>query len=188
MYFFVFIFIYIYIYMWIQYSIYKICILYGHKHMIFYVYMYSIDPCDFIYIHTHLCMYIYIYMKIKWKPMEMKVLVAQSCLSLQPHGLQPTRLLFPWDCPSKNVGVGCHFLLQVMLPTQGFEPGSLALQADSLPSEPPGRHVNPQPLPLKLLGMKHEVVPQTSCFRHLKSYYVRDKSICLFPEGKQLEI
>ena len=34
--------------------------------------------------------------------------------SLQPHGLQPTRLLHPWDLPSKNTGVGCHCLLQCM--------------------------------------------------------------------------
>ena len=32
--------------------------------------------------------------------------------SLRPHGLQPTRLLCPWDFPGKNTGVGCHFLLQ----------------------------------------------------------------------------
>ena len=32
--------------------------------------------------------------------------------SLLPHGLQPTRLLCPWDFPGKNTGVGCHFLLQ----------------------------------------------------------------------------
>ena len=25
---------------------------------------------------------------------------------------EPTRLLFPWDFPGKNIGVGCHFLLQ----------------------------------------------------------------------------
>ena len=31
--------------------------------------------------------------------------------SLQPHGLQPTRLLHPWDFPGKSTGVGCHFLL-----------------------------------------------------------------------------
>ena len=31
--------------------------------------------------------------------------------SLQPRGLQPTRLLRPWDSPGKNTGVGCHFLL-----------------------------------------------------------------------------
>ena len=32
--------------------------------------------------------------------------------SLWPHGLQPTRLLCPWNSPGKNMGVGCHFLLQ----------------------------------------------------------------------------
>ena len=31
--------------------------------------------------------------------------------SVRPHGLQPTRLLHPWDSPGKNTGVGCHFLL-----------------------------------------------------------------------------
>ena len=30
--------------------------------------------------------------------------------SLRPHGLQPARLLCPWDFPSKNIGVGFHFL------------------------------------------------------------------------------
>ena len=28
-----------------------------------------------------------------------------------PHGLQPTRLLCPWDFPGKSTGVGCHCLL-----------------------------------------------------------------------------
>ena len=31
--------------------------------------------------------------------------------SLQLRGLQPTRLLCPWDSPGKDTGVGCHFLL-----------------------------------------------------------------------------
>ena len=30
----------------------------------------------------------------------------------QPHGLQPTRLLHPWDFPGKSTGVGCHCLLR----------------------------------------------------------------------------
>ena len=30
--------------------------------------------------------------------------------SLRPHGLQPTRLLCPWDFPGKSTGVGCHCL------------------------------------------------------------------------------
>ena len=38
---------------------------------------------------------------------------AQSCQTLQrPHGLQPTRLLHPWDFPGKSTGVGCHHLLR----------------------------------------------------------------------------
>ena len=32
--------------------------------------------------------------------------------SSRPHGLQPTRLLCPWDFPSKSTGVGCHCLLR----------------------------------------------------------------------------
>ena len=36
--------------------------------------------------------------------------------SLRPHGLQSTRLLCPWDFPGKDTGVGCHFLLQGILP------------------------------------------------------------------------
>ena len=31
--------------------------------------------------------------------------------SVRPHRRQPTRLLCPWDCPGKNTGVCCHFLL-----------------------------------------------------------------------------
>ena len=55
--------------------------------------------------------------------------------SLQPRGLQPTRLLCPWDSPGKNAGVGCHFLLQGIVPAQGSNPRPLHLlhwQADSL--------------------------------------------------------
>ena len=37
--------------------------------------------------------------------------------SLWPFGLEPTRLLCPWDSPNKNTGVGCHFRLQGIFPT-----------------------------------------------------------------------
>ena len=37
----------------------------------------------------------------------------QSCPTLvRLQRRQPTRLPCPWDCPDKNTGVGCHFLLQ----------------------------------------------------------------------------
>ena len=48
---------------------------------------------------------------------------------LQLYRLQPTRLLCPWDSPSKHTGVSCLSL------TEGTEVQSLALQANSLPSE-----------------------------------------------------
>ena len=35
--------------------------------------------------------------------------------SVQPYGLQPTRLFCSWDSPGKNAGVGCHSLLQGLL-------------------------------------------------------------------------
>ena len=53
---------------------------------------------------------------------------ARSCVliqlvvsdSLQPFGLQPARLLCPWDFLGKNTAVGCHFLLQGIFLTQGW--------------------------------------------------------------------
>ena len=35
------------------------------------------------------------------------------------------RLLCPWDSPGKNTGVGCHALLQGIVPTQGSNTGCL---------------------------------------------------------------
>ena len=43
----------------------------------------------------------------KWKWSHSVVLDSQRL-----HGLQPTRLLCPWDFPGKSSGVGCHCLLQ----------------------------------------------------------------------------
>ena len=59
--------------------------------------------------------------------------------SLQTHGLQPARFLCPWASPGENTGVGCHALLQGIFPTHGSNPGPLAVQADSLSSELPGK-------------------------------------------------
>ena len=56
--------------------------------------------------------------------------------SLQPHGLQPARLLCPWNFPGKNTGVGSHSLLQGIFLTQGSNQG-LPHCRWTLPSEPP---------------------------------------------------
>ena len=42
----------------------------------------------------------------KWK-VKVKLLSRLSD-SLRPRGLQPTRLLRPWDFPGKSTGVGCQ--------------------------------------------------------------------------------
>ena len=48
--------------------------------------------------------------------------------SLQPYGLQPARLLCPWDFPGNNTGVGCR-ALQGVFPTQESNPRLLRLTA-----------------------------------------------------------
>ena len=45
----------------------------------------------------------------KWK---VKVKSLSRVRLLVTHGLQPTRLLHPWDFPGNSTGVGCHCLLQ----------------------------------------------------------------------------
>ena len=39
--------------------------------------------------------------------------------SVQPNGLEPTRVLWPWDYSGKNTGEGCHFLFQGIFLTLG---------------------------------------------------------------------
>ena len=79
----------------------------------------------------------------KRKPWEMSVLclVTQSCHdSLQPHGLQPARLLCPWGVSRQQYGSGLPCPPPGGLPDPGSEwtQGS-TMQADSLPTEPPGK-------------------------------------------------
>ena len=45
--------------------------------------------------------------------------------SLWPHGLSPARLLYPWNFPGKNTGVGCHSLLHGIYRAQGLNLGFL---------------------------------------------------------------
>ena len=54
---------------------------------------------------------------------QVEVLVAFN--SLQPHGLQPTRLLSLWNSLGRNTGVGSHSLIKGILLTQGSNLGLL---------------------------------------------------------------
>ena len=60
--------------------------------------------------------------------------------SLWLCGLQPTRLLCRLDSPGKNTGVDCHALFQGSYHPRDWTQDS-QLQADSLPSEPPGKPI-----------------------------------------------
>ena len=50
---------------------------------------------------------------------KVKALVAQSCWIIWDS------MVWPWDFPGKNTGVGCHSLLQGIFPTQGSNLGLL---------------------------------------------------------------
>ena len=58
--------------------------------------------------------------------------------SLRPCGLQPARLLCPWNSPGKNSGVGSLSLLQGIFPTQGSNPGLLHCRQILYPLSPQG--------------------------------------------------
>ena len=58
---------------------------------------------------------------------------------LQPHGLLSARLLCPWRFSKREYWSGLPCPPPGDLPNPGTEPRSSALQADSLPSEPPGK-------------------------------------------------
>ena len=75
---------------------------------------------------------------------------AQSCPTLcDPMDCMEElpRLLCQWDFPGKNTGVGCHFLLQGIFPTQGIELASPALPGGFSSAVTPGK-----PFPLSGLS------------------------------------
>ena len=56
--------------------------------------------------------------------------VTQSCPTLcDPVDCSPPGSSCLWNFPGKNIGVGCHFLLQGIFPTQESNPGLWHWQA-----------------------------------------------------------
>ena len=66
-------------------------------------------------------------------------LVAQLCWTLRPQELQPTRLLCPWGLSRQEYWSGLPCPPPGDLCNSGFKPRPPALQANSLPSETPGK-------------------------------------------------
>ena len=63
--------------------------------------------------------------------------------SVRPHRWQPTRMPSPWDCPGKNTGVGCHYLLQCMKVKRESEVTQSCLTlSDPMDCSPPGSSVH----------------------------------------------
>jgi len=63
------------------------------------------------------------------------VLVAQSCETLQSHGLHPAKILCPWEFSREEYWSGLPCPSPENLPNTGIETGSPALQEDSLVSK-----------------------------------------------------
>ena len=80
--------------------------------------------------------------------------------SLRPCKCSPPGSSVHGDSPGKNAGVGSHSLLQD-LPNPGIKPRSPALQADSLPSEPPWKPRNTAMGSLSLLQGNFSTQDQT---------------------------
>ena len=60
---------------------------------------------------------------------------------MRAHRRQPTRLPHPWDSSGKNIGVGCHFLLQCMKVKNESEVTQLTL-CDPMDCSPPGSSIH----------------------------------------------
>ena len=76
--------------------------------------------------------------------------------SLQPHGLQPTRLLCPWGFSRPEYWSGLPRPPPGDLPNPGIEPRSPTLQMNSLPSESPGK---PKNTGVDSLSLLHGIFP-----------------------------
>ena len=53
-------------------------------------------------------------------PLYIQLLLVTVCAVASVVSNSVTRLLCPWDFPGKNIRVGCHTLLQGIIPTQGL--------------------------------------------------------------------
>ena len=97
--------------------------------------------------------------KLKWSRSVMSD-------SQRPHGLQPTRLLRPWDFPGKSTGVGCHCLLQVVSNSLQFH--GLQHARIPCPSPSPGACSNSCPSSWWCHPtISSSVIPFSSCLRSL---------------------
>ena len=91
--------------------------------------------------------------------------------ALWPHRLQPTRLLCPWGCPRQEHWSGLPCPPPGDLPNPGIKPRSPASQADSLPTEPPGKPKNTGVSILSLLQWIFVTQEWIRCLLHCRKTF-----------------
>ena len=77
------------------------------------------------------------------------IFTSERWRALHRGGSDFSNILLALEFSSKNTGVGCHFLLQGIFPTQGLNPCLLCLlhwQVGSLSLVPPGKPLEPKRL------------------------------------------
>ena len=86
-----------------------------HTHLSLCVFLSFFIPHPSLSIHTHTltCLFLHIHTPISLpkSPYYRTVCVLSHVQLFSSPWTQPTRLLWAWDFPGKNTGVGCHFLL-----------------------------------------------------------------------------
>ena len=110
--------------------------------------------------------------------------VAQSCPTLcNPMNARPPcpSIRIPWNSTHKNTGVSCLFPCPGDLPNPGIKPGCPPLQADSLPSESPGKPKTVWFLPTLLLTLPSQT--QTGGWVCLCVCLVTQSCLTLQPHG-----
>ena len=89
----------------------------------------------------------------------------------QPHGLEPSRLLCPWNSPGKNPGVDCHFLLQGIFLTQGSNLGLLCCRHVLYHLSHQGKWL--------VTNKKTVQLPNHLLFTILRTYVIEPVDVCL---------
>ena len=83
-------------------------------------------------------------LEIHHKPNPLTCICSVVCNCVGPSGLEPTKHICPWDFKGKNTGVGCHFFLQGIFPTQGSNSCLLCLLhlgGGFFTTKPPGKPI-----------------------------------------------
>ena len=78
-------------------------------------------------------------LKLDFEPRSVGLECGSVSRSVMSNSLWACQAPLSMEFSRQKYWMGCHFLLQGILPNPGIEPGSPVFQEDSLPAEPPGK-------------------------------------------------